>query len=102
MHTITLYHLSPSRYRTSIQREGIRRMSMMAARLVTHAYTTWPLNGDAVRIADIHDTISAYIDVWKLQVEREDVDYYIYREQLVYCDVPADKIELVRSGKLER
>lgn len=77
-------------------------MSIMAGRLVTHAFSAWPRNGDAVRIADIHDTQAAYIDVWKLTVEREDIDYYIYREQLVYCDVSNERIEIVRSGKLER
>lgn len=102
MNMVTLYHLSPSRFRTSIEREGVRRMSLMAGRLVTHAFSCWPRNGDAVRIADLHDTRSDYIDVWKLTVEREDVDYYIYREQLVYSDVSNEKIELVRSGKLER
>lgn len=102
MDTLTVYHLSPSRFRASIQREGVRRSSLMAGRLVTHAFRAWPVNGDAVRVADIHDTISAYIDVWRLRVEREDVDVYLQRELLLYSDVGTDHCELARTGKLER
>ena len=98
----TVYHLSPSRFRASILREGIRRSSLMAGRLVTHVFGTWPVNGDACRIADIHDTLPAYIDVWKCRVEREDMDSFLLREMLLYADVPNDRCELVRTAKLER
>lgn len=102
MHTVAVYHLSPARYRGSIEREGIRRSSMLGGRLVTHVYSSWPLNGQAISVADIHDTLAEYIDVWKCTCETEDVEYCIPGERIVRSDIPPDRVQLVRSGKIER
>lgn len=102
MGCVTVYHLSPSRFRVSIQREGIRRSSLMAGRLVTHVFSSWPRNGDAVRIADIHDTLAAYIDVWECRCEHGDMDVNMQSEMLLYSDLPVESIKLVRTAKLER
>lgn len=101
MHTVTVYHLSPARYRGSIEREGIRRSSMFGGRLVTHVYSGWPNNGQAIGVAEQHDTMSEYMDVWKCRCESEDVEYCAPGERVVRSDIPRDCVERVRSGKLE-
>ena len=97
-----LYHLSPSRYRASIQAEGVRRLSFCIGRLVTHALQSRPSVGDLERIAECHDTAVDYLDVWRLSV----ADEYVIRmgapNLLIVTDVPPHHVEIVRSGLQER
>lgn len=101
MSNLTLYHLSPSRFRHSIAVEGIRRSSMLAGRLVTHCFMRWPRNGDAIRIAELHDTNAVFIDVWKCSVEMDDAENYHQGEWIVFSDLSADRVQLIRTAKLE-
>lgn len=77
-------------------------MSLHVGRLVTYAARQWPTNGLCAGIAADHDTIGTYLDLWQLSVEDGDWIHWHSGIYCLSCDLPADRVKLVRSGKLER
>lgn len=101
MTMITLYHLSPSRYRQSILYEGLRRTRLVMHRLVLYAATLDKAKAMQDYIAEIHDTYEEYLDLWQLTVSASKCYHWNDDIWRVTVDVDSEHVALIAAGKIE-
>jgi hypothetical protein len=98
---VEVLHLSPSRNRVSIQREGLRRMSMHRKKLVSYVYLLRMSPEDVAGLADLHDTTEEYIDTWCLRVSGADLWNVRRNVGMLVVDVAPENICVLHAAKME-
>ena len=99
---IYLYHLSPSRNRTSITLEGLRRTRLCLGRLVAYGGPRLRVETLAAHVAELHDTSSEYLDLWRVRVDRQLCYPWTHDMWRMTVDIPPHDCLLVRSGLQEK